>query len=137
MNEKESKTHQVAVYGTLREGFGNHYLLRDAKRLGDFKTEPDVYKMLSFGGFPALTVAGDESVPPVVCEVYEVDDATLANLDRLEGHPGWYQRHEIDSPFGSVWIYVMPRTSTSRSYPAVESGDWAEYRNLRKESASA
>lgn len=110
----------VFVYGTLRMGEYNSPLLGDARLIGDFKSAAK-YTMYDInGGFPAIIGGGSTQI---VGEVYEVDDATLARLDRLEGHPNFYRRDPIDVEGfeGEVIAYFMPRAA---DYPVITSGDW-------------
>jgi gamma-glutamylaminecyclotransferase len=102
--------HSVAVYGTLKEGHGNHGLLRDSYYIGEgFTSEP--YPLI-VDGLPYLIDRKGKG-KCVHVEVYRVDDATLAQLDRLEGHPDWYQRKQIQVQLYAggtvtVWIYMIP-----------------------------
>ena len=69
-------------------------------------------------------------------EVYEVNDATLAQLDTLECHPDWYRRQltdiEGDEP---AWIYLMEDEAQCAAirgdptrFPAVAvPGDWRSH----------
>lgn len=115
---------KVLVYGSLRKGFGNHYLLENSRFLGEVKTGPH-YTMYSFGGFPALSLNGDTTI---VGEVYEVDEETMARLDRLEGYPNFYDRVLIPTEYGEAWMYFI-HDIDREALPVVESGDWKEYRN--------
>lgn len=96
--------HLVFVYGTLKEGFSNHGLLRDSIYHGKHETGA-VHKMLSLGGFPGVIWNGGTS--PIHGEVYEVTDATLARLDSLEGYPHFYDRRLIVTQYGAAYIYVL------------------------------
>lgn len=80
---------KVMVYGSLKKGFGNHGLLRDATYVGEVAI--DGFDMFSLGPFPAI----QEGEGHVEGELYEVDTRTLASLDRLEGHPVMYERTDI------------------------------------------
>lgn len=100
--------HLVAVYGTLRQGFGNHRLLRGAKCVGAGRTI-DQYAMVC-NGIPYVLPGHREDAYNVRVEVYAVDDSTLENLDRLENHPDWYERvkTKISLDNGLVadaWLY--------------------------------
>ena len=108
---------KVFVYGTLRKELGNHYLLQDSVFLGTGLTI-DHYAMFesSLGhSIPFVTKLNPTIKDFGVCiegELYEVDDLTLANLDRLEGHPGWYKREYVTIVSGNdtiqAMMYMMP-----------------------------
>ena len=82
--------HKVAVYGSLKQTFGNHSVLGDAPLLTVGITMP-IFKMISLGGFPGLV----DGIDSVWVEVYEVDDEGLQQLDWLEGYPSFYDRQMI------------------------------------------
>jgi len=88
-------------------------------------------KMFSSGGFP-MVVADDDERSIIHGEIYDVDDDTLRHLDRLEGHPDWYCRHEVPTSYSPAWIYLMPAEAIRPQQAHVESGDWREY--LRRKS---
>ena len=102
--------HLVFVYGTLRKGFCNHHFLRRAKFLGRARTKEKY--ALYVGEFPY--VVKNRPVSFIVGEVYAVDNAALAALDELEGHPNCYKREKIkvrleDGQEVGAWIYFYPR----------------------------
>lgn len=116
-------TNLVAVYGTLRKGFHNNYLLESATLVGKgFSVQGAT--MYSAGGFPILDLKGDKSV---VVEVYDVPPQAMRWLDQLEGYPEWYDRTMTDFLLDngetvSAWIYHQ---QVNHQMPIVESGDWA------------
>ncbi len=123
------KKNLICVYGSLRQGHGNHRLLTESEYVGIFKT-PAIYNLYSLGGYPGLKENGDTSV---TMEVYAVDDTTARRVDGLEGYePGrpatFYDKVPIETPFGpaSVYTYVN-NISEDRK---VESGDWNLYRGV-------
>ena len=71
----------VFVYGTLLAGEPNHRLLTGARLVAEARTKP-AFELRDLGAFPGLVRGGQHAVAG---EVYEVDVATLAALDRLEG----------------------------------------------------
>lgn len=83
--------YRVFVYGTLLRGEPNHYILEHACFVREART-PAVFTLRDMGAFPALLADGSTAV---LGEVYDVDAATLARLDRLEGHPRLYRRTPI------------------------------------------
>ena len=90
-------THRIFVFGTLKEGFPNFRVNKGARVPGRYRTRER---------FP-LYLVGERHVPwmldrrgegeQVVGELYDVDDATLAAMDRLErvGAPDGYVRVAI------------------------------------------
>lgn len=112
---------KVAVYGSLRKGLGNHYLLKDSEYLGDCPTDR-MFTMKSLGGFPAI-IAGEDSV---TIEVYDVDQETFGKLDQLEGYPSFYNRQLIDTKFGKAWIYFLAEDDGYHK-DIVSHGDWKKY----------
>lgn len=85
----------IAVYGTLKKGFGNHRLLdpRGFSFVGSF-VSVNKFHMTSAGGFPI--VYKDQPLHHIGVEVYKVTDpAYLSQVDRLEGHPNWYKREPV------------------------------------------
>jgi gamma-glutamylcyclotransferase (GGCT)/AIG2-like uncharacterized protein YtfP len=125
LNENEPFEQLVAVYGTLRKGSYNNYVMGESMLLGTFTTGPQ-YAMYSLGGFPALTDGEHE----VVIEVYKVTSkATMRRIDSLEGynerdtHHGFYDRKTMETPWGPAFYYTQERDQISH-LPLVASGDW-------------
>lgn len=117
---------RVFVYGTLKEGHGNHaYFLADnpgVERLGRCYISGD-YRMYSNGAFPMVTRGSNQDrVHHIVGEVYEVDEETLDALDVLEGHPDWYCREKVETPWKKAWVYLMPEDGRYPSEAEVTSG---------------
>ncbi|QDP48523.1 MAG: putative gamma-glutamylcyclotransferase [Prokaryotic dsDNA virus sp.] len=105
----------IAVYGTLKKGYGNYYAyLTNAKHLGRGTTK-DKYPLV-VSGLPYLV---DEKGRGhnVVVDVFKVSDAQLQRVDQLEGHPRWYKRKQIDIKLKNrtlkCWIYFNPQVITS------------------------
>ena len=79
----------VFVYGTLRDGQPNNWILRSADRVGGSWSTVDVYRLRDLGAFPAAEhITGEPGAPGagLVGEVYRVDAETGWALDRLEGN---------------------------------------------------
>lgn len=110
---------RVFVYGTLKNGHGNHRLLArsGSKYLGRCFIEGR-YKMLSLGGFPGIVSSGQVPMNRVVGEVYQVDEDTLQSLDWLEGHPKFYERRKVPTPFKNAWCYFLPEAYLTHQTPA-------------------
>jgi gamma-glutamylaminecyclotransferase len=80
----------LAVYGTLRKGYANNYLLNGSKFIGSFETaEKFPHKKTSIP-YVANWPGYGEYIP---IELYELkNEAQLSQIDILEGHPNWYKR---------------------------------------------
>jgi gamma-glutamylcyclotransferase (GGCT)/AIG2-like uncharacterized protein YtfP len=106
----------VAVYGTLKQGHGNHERhLCDSYYVGSGVTEDKLPLVIS--GLPFLYKEPGTGYQ-VEVEVYQVTASVLRGLDGLEGHPNWYRRELttilLDSG-GSIeaWVYYMTDKRTS------------------------
>lgn len=117
------------VYGTLKQGYGNHYLLQDegVTFIGQVQTPP-VYTLFD-GGFPIVERGGNTSIKG---ELYEVtDERTIENLNRLEGctgeqgHPNnWYDIDFVELDNGIVAnMYVMDEGKGGRR-TIINDGEW-------------
>ncbi|MBV5329983.1 MAG: gamma-glutamylcyclotransferase [Chlorobium sp.] len=106
---------KIFVYGTLKRGFSNHHFLMGSRFIGTGRTV-EKYAMHTEGGIPF--VVENEPVSYIYGELFSVDGAVLQSLDRLERHPTWYRRREIDicldggtNPPMKVWMYFIPHHS--------------------------
>lgn len=126
---------RVFVYGTLKRGFCNHALLDEAEFIGEATTEerfgfylgaddyaPEVEEIPYLYRHPRVT---DEAMS-VHGEVWEISPSILRQLDRLEGHPDWYQRENIQVQMDSEAIvaaqaYLRPG-SPPDAYRPIEGG---------------
>ncbi|NNC15185.1 gamma-glutamylcyclotransferase [Corallococcus exiguus] len=128
MKPAASAPTRVFVYGTLLEGEPNHRMLHCARLVVPAQTLPH-FTLYDCGPFPALASAGHHTVGG---EVYEVDAPTLAALDRLEGHPHFYQRSPITLDGGArVEAYLFPAARLV-GRPTIESGNWRAHLKERK-----
>jgi gamma-glutamylaminecyclotransferase len=76
-------------------------------------------------GVPCLSRI--KAVSQVTGEVYSVDDATLLNLDRLDGHPDAYMREQAEVVLQDeteliAWIYFHDKAHGD----LIESGDFLQ-----------
>lgn len=123
---------KVAVYGSLRMGFGNHRRLEGATYLGT-TTTTEPFSMYSLGGFPKVNLK--VAVCPIVVEVYECDADVLRSLDYLEGyrgpnHDNFYDRSEVETGLGAALIYHIDSDADIGNL--VKNGDWADYCDKRQ-----
>lgn len=127
-NDKTTAGIRVFVYGTLKEGHGNHgcyFEGNDGATLLGRCTITGPYVMRSLGFFPCVSQVDGAVDAEILGEVYQVDGDTLDALDMLEGHPSWYVRHQIDTPWKKAWCYFMPEAELHSSDDAiVASGCW-------------
>lgn len=111
------KRTKVFVYGTLKKGFCNHYLLKRYKGKPAIAPELDLHY-----GFLPMAIRGNGIVKG---ELYVIDIKTLEKLDCLEGHPRFYERIELpiiaDDTEVIAWIYLCKQ---AKRYPLVESGEF-------------
>lgn len=123
MNRRSrSQEHLVFVYGSLRRGEYNHRLLAGARFVEEARTPPR-FELVDLGSYPALIEGGAMAV---VGEVYAVNEPMLRRLDRLEGHPEYYQRRRIRLASGrEVEAYLMDAAAVAHR-PRVASGDWCQ-----------
>lgn len=104
--------HLVAVYGTLKKGNGNYWsYLSSARHIGNGETV-DKYPLV-VEGLPFL-VDKKGVGHNVEVDVFKVSDSKLKELDRLEGHPTWYERKQVPikvkDRVAMCWVYFNPKT---------------------------
>lgn len=107
---------RIAVYGTLKQGWGNHRLLMKEPSYAGYV----MMDSISGVGFPSMKLGNKEKL---YVEVYDVTEEEFRNVDRLEGYeegrvPTFYNRVKTDvvnletSEVESVWIYEIVRDIT-------------------------
>lgn len=120
------------VYGTLRKGEKNHYLIRKAECI-----EQNVYifgAMYDTGeGYPALLLDNNKKV---LGELYRIDEEMLRIVDRLEGYRP--ERKENLYERISIQVFAEGREYEALVYVAgasmngltdcIQNGDWVQYR---------
>jgi gamma-glutamylaminecyclotransferase len=120
-----SGTIRVFVYGSLKQGFGNHSLLKDQRLIGPDSITAK-HTMVSLGWFPGVVKVEAPDAPDTVVhgELYEVNPEVLDSLDVLEGHPTFYRREKVQTDISGrkAWVYYLQ--DERGSYPAVEDGVW-------------
>ncbi|MCX8028430.1 MAG: gamma-glutamylcyclotransferase [Brevinematales bacterium] len=96
----------IFVYGTLKKGFHNHRMIKDAKFVGRGKTKDKYVMYVDIIPY----VSKRDRVSNIYGEVYCIDRNTLDMLDRLEKHPCWYYREKVDviledGRIVNAWMY--------------------------------
>lgn len=118
--------HLVFVYGSLRRGNPHPMSVRfpESKFIAEAKTRGSLYDL---GDYPGMQTR--ESVSLVTGEVYEVDDATLDEMDEFETS-SHYLRKQIEIFTGADqktgWVYE-PDPKHYDFETLISSGDWIEY----------
>jgi gamma-glutamylaminecyclotransferase len=96
--------HRVFVYGSLRRGQPAHALLGACRFLGPARTASH-WSLFDLGTYPGASRGGER---PLEGEVYEVGEATLAELDAYEGCPDLFVREQVGlEGGGAAWIYAL------------------------------
>ncbi len=112
--------HRVFVYGTLKRGEANHHWLAGG-RFGGRRRLRGV-RLHDLGPYPMAVPAEDAAL--IHGELYAVDPAGLAALDRLEDVPVEYERHcLLLTDDTEAWVY-LGRPEQVRGRPVVPYGDW-------------
>lgn len=116
----------IFVYGSLRRGSWNHYLLAGA----EFVTNATVRGRLFFDGSLPYLVLPESAVEQtlVLGEIYRVSEGQLAGLDDLEGSPSFYSRVRVTARTLTgqqlniqAYVWFHPPTS---DFSLIDSGDF-------------
>lgn len=127
---------KVFVYGTLRQGQGNHGLLEGATRVGELGMIRGLLYVSPYG-LPAVIPGQGQ----VIGECYELKDPEqLAILDNLEGYKegrydNFYERREcevaLDGSSTKAFAYFFPEAKEQESredWSLVVNGDYVDFR---------
>jgi len=74
---------RIAVYGSLKEGKYNNFIIGDFDKVGTIQVTGTLYRVSSY---PALLEEGDNSY---AAEVYDVDEETYERVKRMEIGAGY------------------------------------------------
>ena len=119
-----SKTIRVFVYGTLKGGLVNHGPLEQQRFLGRALLRGK-YRFINMGWYPGVVKYPDGAERSIGGEVYEIDGDILNTLDMIEGHPHYYCREKVDTPYGKAWVYMLP-TEYGASHDEIETTFWKQ-----------
>ena len=140
----------VMVYGSLMRSLHNHKLLEQcaAQRVHDHALTTHAYALVHaprekrpypYANEPNHARPNVDAVAPLKGELYEVDQATLDALDRLEEHPVWYRRTRVplarpDDTWAYIYLLVEPNElaqiaadTRGQVFAPVQDGDWMAY----------
>jgi gamma-glutamylaminecyclotransferase len=81
------------VYGTLKRGGSKSRLMGNSKYVGSASVAPGK-TLFTNGNYPMMVESAEGN--GVDGEIFEVDERTLASLDRFEGHPNLFKRSQVD-----------------------------------------
>lgn len=125
--------HRLFVYGTLMSGMPNNRWLDGCEMLGIARLKD--YVLIDLGHYPGVIYQEDRGEDcdddDVVGELWEVDDETLTQLDRIECVPNLYTRETTDSVYDEngyyrgVYLYVY-------NLNIILSGDWRAHAAQKK-----
>lgn len=104
----------------------------NAKFIAEATVKGSLYDL---GDYPGLLLNDSNSF--VSGEVYEVDDATLDELDEFEASSD-YWRQQVEISVGaerrSGWTY-SPNPESCSHRPLISSGDWIEYAKTKTDAS--
>ena len=117
----------VFVYGTLKKGYGNHGVMKEA---GGIKICDAVTKekyVMGGNGIPYVMKEAKGEKHPISGEVYKIKN--LAPLDELEGHPNFYKREKIEivcenGVKKSAWLYFYTGNEIENREDWIEDGKY-------------
>jgi gamma-glutamylcyclotransferase (GGCT)/AIG2-like uncharacterized protein YtfP len=119
----------VFVYGTLMSGFANNGLLANSRLFATRARTIPEYTLVDLGFFPGLLAEGSGQV---IGELYEINDATLNQLDALEAVPILYKRQRVKLVGDrSVWGYFLNKENINleegEELEIISSGNWRRH----------
>lgn len=122
----------VGVYGTLKQGHGNHVWFEAGEHsfLGPGVTD-DKYRLV-VNGLPYLLDNPHKKGHHVKMEFYAVSTLQLREIDVLESHPGFYTRQQIncsldhDGEVGVVPIKAWVYTIDTKKHPDYDTGTYVD-----------
>lgn len=126
MRERGPVSTLVFVYGTLMRGRRNHRFLRTAHFLGPARVKHVGLYQVS----PAFPGAVREQNSVVRGELYQIDEPTLAALDRLEDEGYLYKREMLEvvmeeaGVLVKAWVYLWRHGVSPETAVPLEEQPW-------------
>ncbi|MFW6247090.1 MAG: gamma-glutamylcyclotransferase family protein [bacterium] len=118
----------IFTYGSLREGFHNHFLLGYSKKLGKGLVEKQ--KMYAIRALHPYPVSVEEEDSCIIGEVYEITDKEIfRSINNMEINAGYEPKYcevimeEGDNLKAIFYEYEFNVTTLEE----VKSGDWEEF----------
>ena len=120
-------TNTIFVYGTLKRGSFNNYLLEDSEFIGDVTTKYPY--LLIHDSLPFLIKDSHHVHSKIIKgELYEVTDDIFKKLDELEGHPTFYKRQCIwvinKNRMIYAWCYFANDNFIYKEDCFIDNGEW-------------
>ena len=119
---------RVFVYGTLKRGHSNHYLIKDGKDSKFLGREilEGPYTMLDLRYYPGVIRQDSNSSLSrrIYGEVYRISEETLEVLDTLEGNGRFFTRRQIPTRFKKAWAYFIPEAYLQNGKDIIQGGCW-------------
>ena len=109
---------RLFVYGTLMRAGANHALLAGARFEGAARTASG-FALVDLGAYPGMVRGGAAAVAG---ELFEVDRAILARLDRLEGHPHLFRRARVPLADGRPALAYLLDPAHAAGHPPIPPG---------------
>ena len=117
----------IFVYGSLMKGGSNHQLMDSSEYLGEDAL--DNAELVDLVTHPILIPGKDT----VYGESYRVSLDTLEVLDRLEGHPNYYQRRWVYLKSGCHAMVYEGDEAKTKGYPRISNGRWRSASNIKQD----
>ena len=137
LKKEMMKKHLIGIYDSYRtDGKFNHVLNNNyCSLVGTYSSEP-IYKLFDLGDVDDIVIKSNGNTS-VKIEVWEVDESTLSKIERgyyyyeeLEQIDQTYIKKEINSPFGSILIFMYNEFCDPKK--EITNGDSIDYLNYKK-----
>src|SRR3990167_456546 len=96
--------HLLFVYGTLKSGQGNHFIMKPATFCGKDSINGTMYDL---GNYPAICPGKDK----IHGELWKISTDVRKRIDHMEGHPYLFVRkltHTHSDKFAWVYWFQAP-----------------------------
>lgn len=121
---------RIFVYGSLKSGERLSDALRESIMIGPGRIAGAIFNL---GPYPAVLLP--DEIPTVMTrtcgfvsgEMYECKPSTIERLDRIEGHPVYYERKPVrELTTGmEVWAYFLNLRILPKGAQLIANGVWS------------